>query len=284
MVYTEISHIIFPRSIIIGLHDVLVESLNLFKFQVLLKLSQSVQKNEKRCECQKEHGKKGSYRDYNILLRHERFQDARIGCTNTFGNLKCIFSHLYRSFITNHNMANSEHVKILDQGIPAWNAWRVEQPSIHPDLSGIDLTGRNLDGINLARANLQGTFLTVTEMEEANLDDANLSGANLTGADLSGASLKRATLSGVDLSYATLTNADLCDAVLSETRLVETILFNATMRGVSLRDAYLKRTILTGADLTGADMSGSRIRNAILEGAILPINIPIDSGDHGENQ
>jgi len=35
-------------------------------------------------------------------------------------------------------MANEEHVKILKQGVEAWNRWREEQPEIRPDLSYIN--------------------------------------------------------------------------------------------------------------------------------------------------
>ena len=77
-------------------------------------------------------------------------------------------------------MANPEHLKILKQGVEAWNKWREKNPDITPDLRGADLY------------------------------EANLSGANLRGANLRGASLERAFLSkiilwiGVDLSKTNL--------------------------------------------------------------------------------
>jgi choline dehydrogenase-like flavoprotein len=36
-------------------------------------------------------------------------------------------------------MANDEHVALLKQGVPAWNAWRGENPGIRPDLREADL-------------------------------------------------------------------------------------------------------------------------------------------------
>ena len=36
-------------------------------------------------------------------------------------------------------MANPEHVKLLLS--PEWNAWRVKNPNVTPDLTGADLTG-----------------------------------------------------------------------------------------------------------------------------------------------
>ena len=41
-------------------------------------------------------------------------------------------------------MPNEEHVKILKQGVEAWNRWRVENPKIEPALSDADLSGANL--------------------------------------------------------------------------------------------------------------------------------------------
>jgi uncharacterized protein YjbI with pentapeptide repeats len=51
-------------------------------------------------------------------------------------------------------MANDEHVAMLKKGVDAWNAWRVENPEIRPDLSEADLSKANLAGANLREANL----------------------------------------------------------------------------------------------------------------------------------
>ena len=36
-------------------------------------------------------------------------------------------------------MANEEHLKILSQGIKAWNKWRKQNPHIELDLGGLDI-------------------------------------------------------------------------------------------------------------------------------------------------
>jgi hypothetical protein len=41
-------------------------------------------------------------------------------------------------------MANEEHLKILRQGVAAWNEWRRENPELRPDLSGADLNKANV--------------------------------------------------------------------------------------------------------------------------------------------
>ena len=41
-------------------------------------------------------------------------------------------------------MANPKHLKILKQGVDAWNKWRVENPGITPVLEGADLREADL--------------------------------------------------------------------------------------------------------------------------------------------
>jgi TIR domain/Pentapeptide repeats (8 copies) len=68
-------------------------------------------------------------------------------------------------------MANREHLQILQQGVDAWNSWRVQNRAIIPDISQA----------NLAMANLAMANLT-----EANLTRAALTGANLSQVVLAG--------------------------------------------------------------------------------------------------
>ena len=81
-------------------------------------------------------------------------------------------------------MANQEHLRILEQGVVAWNQWRDQHRDIRPDLSNAYLSGTNLDYVNLTRADLRG----------ANLHEAQLAMTNLTRADLTGANLSQAFL------------------------------------------------------------------------------------------
>ena len=41
-------------------------------------------------------------------------------------------------------MANEEHLRIIKQGVEAWNRWRKENLEIMPDLSKANLNGANL--------------------------------------------------------------------------------------------------------------------------------------------
>ena len=83
-------------------------------------------------------------------------------------------------------MANEEHLKILEQGIKAWNKWREENPNIKPNLRNAKVRN-NLSEANLSMADLCGADLLFANLERANLRGANLNRANLSGAILSGA-------------------------------------------------------------------------------------------------
>ena len=58
-------------------------------------------------------------------------------------------------------MADKHHIKILDRGIEAWNAWRTENPDVTPDLSAHDLTGVNLEGAFLQDLITDGAILPI---------------------------------------------------------------------------------------------------------------------------
>jgi hypothetical protein len=44
------------------------------------------------------------------------------------------------AFKNSNKMANRGTVKLVKEGPRAWNAWRIENPDIRPDLSEADLT------------------------------------------------------------------------------------------------------------------------------------------------
>lgn len=123
-------------------------------------------------------------------------------------------------------MANPEHLKIIKQGIEAWNEWREKNFAIRPDLSRV-----NFSWANLSRANLT----------EANLMWANLSGADLRWAALDG---------GVDLSDADLSRANIEGANLSGAFLIGTNLSGADLNGAALMGAWIGRTVFTDIDLS----------------------------------
>lgn len=167
-------------------------------------------------------------------------------------------------------MANKEQLKILNNGVAAWNKWRRENKAIKPNLSGadfwkmnlfeVDLSGAYLHRVNLNEANLRRAYLSNTDLSKADLNDTGLAGANLRGADLTEANLRRADLNEVDLEGAKLNKADLSGAYLGNANLQSVDLrsanlSNAYLSGATLRKAHLERATLSGTVLTQVDMT-----------------------------
>jgi hypothetical protein len=146
-------------------------------------------------------------------------------------------------------MANEEHLKILRQGVEAWNRWSEENRDIQP---------------GLRRADLRKADLMCAKLGGADLREANLEGAKLGGADLHNANLRGADLIGADLGEAILARADLRDAYLREA-----ILRKADLSGADLSGAYLIGANLSGANLSAANLSRANLSGANVEGAIV---------------
>ena len=164
-------------------------------------------------------------------------------------------------------MANDEQV--LKKGVAAWNAWRDENPNIHPDLSEAYLSEANLVGANLGGADLYRVNLIEANLSLANLIGGNLSGANLTGASLTRASLREANLGGANLYRANLRGAFLSEANLTRANLREAGLSEANLTRANLREAGLSEANLTRASLCEANLGGANLRGANLRGADL---------------
>jgi hypothetical protein len=124
-------------------------------------------------------------------------------------------------------MANPKHLKILNQGVYAWNKWRVENPDVEPDLSGIILNCALLINVNfsgtfflkssivcseLPYANFTGAFLKEVNFNETALAHASFNSSVLTWTNFSHAKLNEADFSGADLGWTTFGNNDLSQA------------------------------------------------------------------------
>lgn len=156
-------------------------------------------------------------------------------------------------------MSPPEYLKLLEQGVEAWNLWRVSNPLVRPNFNFASLKGAQLAG-----AYLRDVILGVADLESADLSGANLNGADLVGAFLRRANLRQANLSDANLFQANLTYADLRGANLREANLDQ-----ANLRGADLRQADLRRSRLRAADLNGANLAGANLGEVNLTGASL---------------
>src|SRR4051812_42239296 len=125
---------------------------------------------------------------------------------------------------------------ILQQGLLAWNDWRLRHPETYVNLSGCDLRQLELSksfpetppgpesyifrdrGIDLAYATLTsatfaGTDLTSADFHHADLGAADFSGATLWGVNFDGADLQLANFTGATLGRVIWGNCDLRGAI-----------------------------------------------------------------------
>jgi uncharacterized protein YjbI with pentapeptide repeats len=173
------------------------------------------------------------------------------------------------------------HAEVLCSGSNAWNAWREQNPSTIPDLTGIALQLSESNGgpVNLQAASLQGALLRFATLSTANLEAADLSGADLMHARLVQANLRAVKLTNArsdyaDFAGANLTKANLCGASLRFTNLSTVDLEAADLSGADLVHARLDEANLTAANLTKAcldyaDFAGANLTKANLCGASL---------------
>ena len=108
------------------------------------------------------------------------------------------------------SLASQKHLEKLMEGVPAWNAWRVANRRIQPNLTKADLRGRDLTGIDF-----RGAGLFKAKMHNAVLVDANLRQARLVQTELDGANLSGASVYGASVWDVSLTDAVQRDLIIT---------------------------------------------------------------------
>jgi uncharacterized protein YjbI with pentapeptide repeats len=131
-------------------------------------------------------------------------------------------------------MADEQHLKILWQGVEAWNHWRQGDPLGRPNLNGADLYKADLRGVNLRWASLRGV-----DFRAANLRGADLRGAILSQANLARTDLTRADLSAADLQVASLVGTILCDANLTGCQVYGAATWGSHLEGATQVDLII---------------------------------------------
>ena len=158
-------------------------------------------------------------------------------------------------------MADKEHLRILKQGVNAWNTWRQKYPLIRPDLQGAHLYCANLNGANFYRANL-----ILAGLCQVDLRDADLTGANLVQADFRGADLRRSDLRGANLSQTNLEKAVLDESILGYSIITDVDLSN--VKGIET----VKHVGPSSIGINTVYRSKGRIPDIFLRGAGVPDN------------
>lgn len=164
-------------------------------------------------------------------------------------------------------MANPEHLRIIAQGVAAWNEWSRSHPRLEQhksnDEENLEITDldrdirvlrADLSNANLRYSDLKGIDLSMVDLRSAdlgsaNLNDANIAHANLTDAFMYGARFSQANLRGTILDGTDMRRAMLFDANLSNAYITNANLSRSVMNDVNLTDASLLRTDFTDATI-----------------------------------
>lgn len=173
-------------------------------------------------------------------------------------------------------MANKEHLKIIKQGVYAWNEWRKNNPDIdlsEANLVGVDLSMANLIGVNLRGADLRFASLCGADLSMADFNGADLGGADLFGTNLMGADLRRTYLGGTFFTGANFQGADLSEAKL----------INADLTRANLVETNFEKANLTGCRIYGISAWNLKLQGAIQSDLIItPMNEPTITLDNLE--
>ncbi|MEM7066041.1 MAG: pentapeptide repeat-containing protein [Cyanobacteria bacterium P01_B01_bin.77] len=124
-----------------------------------------------------------------------------------------------------------DYIQLIEQGVDAWNRWRLEHPDEYPDLESAYLFEKSLRGINFSKTNLSRACLIGADLEDANIGGANLSGVYANNANFQGASLAGADLQEGNFIEANLTQANLSKAITDNANFT-----NACLQGTCLED------------------------------------------------
>jgi hypothetical protein len=165
-------------------------------------------------------------------------------------------------------MANLKHVALLKRSVADWNAWRDENPDIHPDLGGADLSAADL-----SRANLAGADLSRANLFWACLNHADLTGADLTGCRVHGVSAWELKLVGAKQHSLVVTRSDEPDIAVDNievAQFVYLLLHNEKIRDV-IDTIGKKGVLLLGRFTEGRIAVLERLREELRARGYLPI-------------
>ncbi|MCA9733354.1 pentapeptide repeat-containing protein [candidate division KSB1 bacterium] len=178
-------------------------------------------------------------------------------------------------------MADTQHSKILEQGIDYWNDWREKNPDIIPDLSNKKLLKKDLKGTCFDNANLVDVVLSQSNLDKASFRRADLTNANLAAhvqKNSSGVDSKvgylDATVAGTSFGMANLIGAKL-PAVLNN---FSDTLKNVEETSINARTIFLSLlglcafTLLTTATVSDAQII---LNNFQLKLPIIGADVPV---------
>lgn len=128
-------------------------------------------------------------------------------------------------------MANPEHLKILMQGVEAWNKWREENPEIKPNFEQSHFRNEDLRGINFTKVNFSEAMFNACDLRNARFSEADLFAVYFRQTDLANAYFEAAYLWS-----AIFENVNLRSAIFRFADLRNTKFQNVVLTGANLHD------------------------------------------------
>ena len=148
-------------------------------------------------------------------------------------------------------MANQQHLEILHSGPEKWNEWRIQNPELKPDLSGMQLKDFSLEGINfksvdlsrsrLEQVNLKGVVLEYANVSDSRWREVNCAGSDCSDADFSGCRLENCNFSQSDLQHTNFVRASLVSCKFDEAILTEVDFDRATLEHIDFMKVSLDK-------------------------------------------
>jgi len=142
-------------------------------------------------------------------------------------------------------MASPEHLRILKQGVEAWNRWRAQNPGTKPNLARSEISGLELAGVDLHDAELCAARIWFNDMSGADLRNAHLMEAQIIGCELDGADMSGAYAPNLNLTESKLNQAKFYRAHFEYVNLSLTELWGADFRGLTMHSTIFAENDLS---------------------------------------
>ena len=164
-------------------------------------------------------------------------------------------------------MANEEHLNILRKGADAWNAWRVENQHIRPELRGVDFQEEvrpgagiydlpDLSGFDFSGCDLHGIVWRNSIIERCNFDDCVIDSADLCFSTFlectfRGTSMRVTRIGSASFEECVFENADLAYCSAEETSFKRSRISGSSLNHVQLVKADLSDVVLHNTSVCG---------------------------------
>ncbi len=156
-------------------------------------------------------------------------------------------------------MANIEQIKILCDGVGAWNDYRARS-DVNPDLTHIEIRNANLHDAQLNDCNFDGSTFINVDLRNSNLQYARLNGINVSRSSLENSVLQGVELKGSDFKRACFRNANLKNAEAFELKIR-----HSDLRHCNLDNSHFRFTHIYNSDLHDVTFNNVKLEFAVLK-------------------